>query len=97
MYTAYEELHAIIDMREEQLRVAVDMAEQSHAFAVTAVTATRDALARLWLPPDEIVALAQRAAAAGCLSDDAHHWLRRIEIERRRQKKSPAGEGEAVG
>ena len=58
---------------------------------------TRDGLARLWLPPDEIVALAQRADAAGCLSDDAHHWLRRIEIERRRQKKSPAGEGEAVG
>ncbi len=66
-------------------------------YAVTAVTATRDALVRLWLPPDEVVALAQRADAAGCLSDDAHHWLRRIENERQRQQKSPAVQGEASG
>lgn len=59
---------------------------------------TRDALAALWLPPVEIVDMAQRAAAAGCLSDDACHWLRRIQIERQRQEeKSPAGQGEAVG
>lgn len=59
---------------------------------------TRDALARLWLPPAEIVDMARQAAAAGCLGEDAHHWLRRIEIERQRQKReSPAGQGEAVG
>lgn len=59
---------------------------------------TRDALATLWLPPGEIVGLAQRAAATGCLSEDGCHWLRRIEIERQRQKReSPAVQGEAVG
>lgn len=59
--------------------------------------ATRDALARLWLPPQEVLDMVQSALALDCLSDDSRHWLRRMQLEQRRQQKSPAGEGEANG
>lgn len=55
-----------------------------HSVAVTA-QATRDALARLWLPTTSVLAAVERAAAMGCLDEESMGWLRRMQAEQRRR------------
>lgn len=48
-------------------------------------TATRDALARLWLPTTSVLAVVERAAGLGCLDEESMGWLRRMQAEQRRR------------
>lgn len=52
--------------------------------------ATRQALAALWLPTPSIVALAERAEAAGCLDPESSAWLLRVKRARTVEKLTEA-------